>query len=80
MNDSLTVRVRSLLADVVGSPVDKLPSSAPLSQLASWESLNLVNLMIALEDEFGVSFTPEQAGEMVSIDAVVRILTSAGVR
>lgn len=80
MEKNISDRIRGLLGDVVGVPVDKLASSSPFAQLEGWESLNLVNLMIALEDEFGMSFTPEQAGEMVSIDAVARIVSGAGAK
>jgi acyl carrier protein len=80
MEAKLEDRVRRLLGDVVGVPVDKLALTAPLNQLDGWESLNLVNLMIALEDEFKLSFSPEQAGELNSIDGIARILTSIGAK
>jgi len=80
MEEKLEDRVRRLLADVVGAPVDDLAPAAPLNQLDGWESLNLLNLMIALEDEFKVSFTPEQAGELDSIEAIAGILTGMGAK
>jgi acyl carrier protein len=80
MEAKLEDRVRKLLADVVGAPVDEVALTAPLNQLDGWESLNLVNLMIALEDEFKLSFSPEQVGELNSIEAIARILTSMGAK
>lgn len=73
-------RIRRILSDVVGAPLETLAATAPINQLDGWESLNLVNLMIALEDEFKVSFSPEQAGELSSIEAIARIVTGLGAK
>lgn len=43
-----------------------------ISQLtcAKWDSLNHLNLVVELEDEFGVSFEPEDIAEMKSLEAI----------
>ncbi|MCP4049316.1 MAG: acyl carrier protein [bacterium] len=42
--------------------------------IKKWDSLNHLNLMIALESEFGVSLEPEEIGAMVDIETVCRII------
>lgn len=39
-----------------------------------WDSLTHLNLIVELESEFGVSFEPEEIGEMVSFEKVVLTL------
>lgn len=43
-----------------------------------WDSLNHLNLIVELEDEFETEFEPEEIAEMKSFDDVKRILSSKG--
>jgi acyl carrier protein len=53
--------------------VDKTCSQATCDK---WDSLNHLNLIIELEDEFNMEFEPEEIAEMKSFDAVKTIITS----
>ena len=41
-----------------------------------WDSMGQLNLVIELESEFGISLEPEEIGEMVCFDDVLRIIKS----
>jgi acyl carrier protein len=41
-----------------------------------WDSMAHLNLVVELESEFGISFEPEEIGEMQSYKDVIRILKS----
>jgi len=47
--------------------------------LPEWDSLNHVNLILSLEAEYGVSFSPEEALEMTCVAALKRTLARHGV-
>ena len=36
-----------------------------------WDSLNHLNLIVEIEEEFGVSFSPEQIGSMTSLKIIL---------
>lgn len=36
-----------------------------------WNSLNHLNLIVEIEEEFDVSFTPEQIGSMTSLEIIL---------
>ena len=36
-----------------------------------WDSLNHLNLIVEIEEEFDVSFTPEQIGSMTSLERIL---------
>ena len=36
-----------------------------------WDSLNHLNLIVEIEEEFDVSFTPEQIGSMTSLEIIL---------
>ena len=44
-----------------------------------WDSMGQLNLVVELETEFDVSLEPEEIGEMVAFEDVVRILKGKGV-
>ncbi len=44
------------------------------SNTDKWDSLNHLNLIVEIEDEFNVSFTPEEIASMLSLDDIVKQL------
>ena len=71
------------LYQVVGAmlqvdPSDLDDSSSPQT-VASWESTTHLGLVMALEEEFGVSLTPEEALEMETVGLIRAILRDHGV-
>jgi acyl carrier protein len=39
-------------------------------QIATWDSLNHMNLIVALEEEFNVRFSEEEINELLSLDLI----------
>jgi acyl carrier protein len=46
--------------------------------VASWDSLGHLNLVMALEEEFGITLSPEDAIAMRSVGEICRVLRRAG--
>lgn len=44
-----------------------------------WDSMGQLNLVVELETEFDISLEPEEIGEMVAFEDVVRILKGKGI-
>ena len=40
----------------------------------NWDSLTHLDIIVALEDEFKTSFTPEEIGDMTSLKKIVDII------
>jgi acyl carrier protein len=55
------------------------PTSTPLD-VRGWTSLGHVQLILEIENAFGVSFEPEEMVALASVDSIVRALESRGVR
>lgn len=74
MNQSLFERVRQLVADIFNLPQSRIePSSSP-DTIAGWDSLQHLNLTLALEQEFGVQFTPEEINQLLSVELIADLL------
>jgi acyl carrier protein len=80
----MTERVVRIAADVFGVSADAIgPASSP-DTIEAWDSLHHLNLVLALEQEFAVQFTPEEIEQMLSIELAAALveekLAASGVR
>jgi acyl carrier protein len=71
--DSLN-RVRQLVADVLGASVDEVNVTTSHEDVPAWDSLNIVKLAMAVEAEFGVIITPDDAMNLTSVKAILEVV------
>ena len=71
-------RLCQTVAGVLGVAPEALTDASSPETLPAWDSLNHLNLVMALESEFGVSLTPEDALEMRTIGLMREILRRNG--
>ena len=72
-------RIRAVLADVFACPVADIPDDASPETLADWDSLRHLELMLAIEMEFGVTVDSAALAELTSVDAIADYLGEQGV-
>jgi acyl carrier protein len=76
MNDT-ELKLKVLLLKVFNLkevPEDYL--SFRLGDFTEWDSMGNFNLLLAVEEEFGIRFTIEQMGEIRSIQAILENLSA----
>ncbi len=73
-------KMRDLLVDELGLDADKITDGATFEEDLEVDSLGVVELLMALEDEFGVKIPDEEAENITAvgeaIDLVVAKLSS----
>lgn len=79
MTAQLRDRVRNVLAATFGISPSSVTDATSSANVEAWDSMNHLHLMVALEGEFGVSFDPEQAIELTSVQAIENALRALGV-
>jgi len=67
-------RVRRLVADVFQLPVDEIRADSSPDSIEAWDSLHHLDLVLALEQEFGIQFTPEEIEQLLSVELIVALL------
>jgi len=72
-------RTRQVVAEVFGLPVDQVTLATSTETLPDWDSLNVLNVLMAIEGEFDVTVDPEEAAEFVSVQRIVTVLKSKGI-
>lgn len=67
-------QLRDVLSDVLELPANGIDGETSSDTVDNWDSLRHMNLVMALEDEFGVSFEEEEMIELISFPAILRAL------
>jgi acyl carrier protein len=70
----MDARLRRVVAHVFGLDPDAVTPATSIDTVEGWDSLRHLNLVIALEAEFGVSFTPEEIPDLLSIEIIALTL------
>jgi acyl carrier protein len=67
-------RTRSIVADIFTLPIEQIhPESSP-DTIETWDSLKHLDIVLALEQEFGVQFSPEEIEQLLSVELMVALL------
>jgi acyl carrier protein len=76
----MTSEVQSRLSQCFQSVFPELPleecPKASMASLARWDSIAQVTLLVAIEEEFSVSFSPEDFEELTSYGLIADFLES----
>jgi acyl carrier protein len=71
-------RLSQTVAEVLGVTPDELSEESSPDTILSWDSLGHLNLVIALEEEFGIRLSAEDVLAMRSVHSIRRILHQSG--
>lgn len=74
MPNSDEERILSIAADVFNVPQNGLTKDSSPRTVAHWDSMQHLNLILSLEQSFGMRFTPEEIMEMDSIGKIVSMV------
>jgi acyl carrier protein len=72
-------RLHGVIAMTLGVPPETISLSSSPETLPQWDSLNHLNLVLAIESEFGVSLSPEDVLDMRTVELMETILREYGV-
>lgn len=70
MPEAILDKVRSLASEIFDVPASAITADSSPGTLENWDSVAQLNLMLALEQEFGVRFEPEDLEKFQSIGHV----------
>jgi acyl carrier protein len=72
--------LREIIADILGVPSTEIhPNSGP-STFPQWDSVAHINIILSVEAQYGVSFSPEEMVEALSVEEIAGALRKKGVR
>lgn len=79
--ESLEEKLRQVFCDVFNLKPEEVYDNLTPSNVPNWDSMQHLNLIVSIEERFGVSFSPEEIGEIGDggFRAARKILVSKGV-
>jgi acyl carrier protein len=70
----------SIVATILGIREDQVTEDLRPEDVDTWDSLNQINLLGALEQEFGITITTDNLADSQSIPKLRALLTAQGVK
>jgi len=74
MSRDLLSEVRRVAADVFAVDAKALGAASSPEQVATWDSVQHLNLVLALEGKYGIQFEPEEMERMKNLGAIALLL------
>lgn len=63
-------RIRRIVADIFEIPLENVQPNSSADNVATWDSIRHLNMVLALEEELGVQFEPEEIEELLSVELI----------
>ena len=74
MTASTFDQVRKVASDIFGIPANQITAESSPETIDNWDSMQHLNLVLAIEEKFGVQLDPEDIEEMKNIGAVAALV------
>jgi len=67
-------RIKNVMAAVFGISIEDINEESSPDSIDNWDSLNLMNLVVSLEEEFDIEFDDSDIVEMLNFKLIVSII------
>jgi acyl carrier protein len=74
MNTEIWTQVRGIAADVFEMDPKALNVSSSPDQVEKWDSIQHLNLVLALEGKYGIAFEPEEMEQMKNLGEIAALV------
>ena len=76
MSDSVNDEICQTIAEVFLLEGSAVTSESTPESIPAWDSMGHLNLVLALEQKFGVSFDPDQIPKLTSVEAIAQAVSA----
>ncbi len=74
----LNARVQALVAEAIQTPPEMVTPELAFGDLPQWDSLGHMEVMLRLEEQFGVAVDADTIAQLISIPEICRYLEAQG--
>jgi acyl carrier protein len=71
-------RLKQILSSTLNVPEEQIREESSVENVEAWDSLAHLNIILSLEQSFGISISPEEAIEMTSLTSMRKKLRELG--
>lgn len=72
--DSIEERIKNVMATVFDVNADTIDETASQDTIEDWDSVNHLNLVTSLEEEFSIEIPIEEVGNMLNFQLVAMLV------
>ena len=70
-------KIFEIVSKVMGIPLSNVNIDSSPDTIEEWDSLKHINLMMALEEEFDMQFSPEEISDMLNMKLILLTLNKS---
>lgn len=74
MTSTVFDQIRTIASDLFGIPAQQITADSTAETIETWDSIQHLNLVLALEERFNIQLSPEEIEEMKSIGGVAKVV------
>ena len=75
----LNERVFKVLGQVMNVPVNQVNENSSPENIEQWDSLQHMNLILALEEDLKIKFTDEEIADMTDVHLILKALQTKNI-
>ena len=75
---TLNERIQKLLVEAIQVPIDEVNTELAFGDLPQWDSMGHMEVMMSLEDQFGVEINADTIANLTSVPAISSYLKENG--
>jgi acyl carrier protein len=68
-------KIITAMSLVLEVPENEINEDSSTDSIGNWDSLRQLNLIIALEEEFGISISDEEVGNMINYKIIFHVIS-----
>jgi len=69
-------QIRTMASDFFGVPAERITAGSSPQTLEAWDSIQHLNLVLALEEKFSVQLSPEEIEQITNIGETAKLIES----
>ena len=72
-------KLKKIMSNIFEIPEEKITDETSIENVEKWDSLNHINLILSIEEQFGITISEEEMVEMPSFLKIKKILNIKGI-
>ncbi len=73
---AVDLKIKEIISSVLSIPLSLINDNASPADYEQWDSLRHMNIIAALEDQFGVFFSDDEMAEMTNLISITILIKS----
>lgn len=73
----MSSKIFKVISQVMGIPEEEINEGSSPDTIEAWDSLNHMNLVFALEEEYSIKFTDESIMQMTDVSSIIKTINDS---